>query len=379
MSFLNYLDEYKEILKNLIAFNTISSTNADEDMSNKDLLDYVESFYKKFNFHTIRYKVTDKKENLYVSSKLSDGGLLLSGHTDTVPCNKALWQTDPFVLEHIDNKLVGLGTTDMKGYLALIMLFMSKLDKDSLKKPISALFSCDEETDMKGAIDYLAKATYRPDLILIGESTENKAVIAHKGYMSLQLDIEGKSAHSSNPDLGINAIDGAMLFVNTLNKYKESLKKEVDTRFAVPYTTLNIGVIDGGFRSNIVCPHVKMLLDLRVLPSYTSDMAFDDLNNLVLNLNKESLCKFSLKKSYAHIEPFECSDKATIDLLEDVIGDKSLCVNYSTEGAFLSKLAPLAILGPGSIKYAHSIDECIYIDELEKAFIILDTLSKKIL
>lgn len=379
MNFLNYLDEYKEILKNLIAFNTISSTNDEEDMSNKDLLDYVESFYKKYGFYTKRYRVTDKKENLYVSSQFCDGGLLLSGHTDTVPCNKTLWKTDPFSLEHIDNKLVGLGTTDMKGYLALIMLFMSKISKNSLKKPISALFSCDEETDMKGAIDYLNNFTYRPDLILIGESTENKAVIAHKGYMSLQIDIEGKSAHSSNPSLGINAIDGAMLIVNTLNNYKESLMNKKDIRFAVPYTTLNIGVINGGFRSNIVCPHVKMLLDLRVLPSYDSELAFNDLNNLVVNLNKESSCTFTLKKAYAAIEPFECNNKDTISLLEDLTSDKSLCVNYSTEGAFLAKIAPCAILGPGSIKYAHSIDECIYIDELEKAFSILESLSNKIL
>ena len=378
MSFSKYFNEYQDIASSLIAINTISSTSLDDDMPNTDLLDYIENFFKTKGFFIKRFVVAKGKENLYVTNKKDDGGLLLSGHTDTVGTKASLWHKNPFSLDIRDDRIYGLGSTDMKGYLALIMLFMSKCEIKDSDRPISALFTCDEETDMKGAIDYAKNAMYRPDLILIGESTENKAVIAHKGYMAFRLCVKGRACHSSNPNLGINAIEGASLAIKTLQSFNKKLNTIKDSRFKVEAPTLNIGVIKGGSASNIVCDHVIIEFDLRPMPKYPCAMAFYDIQKLVKKLNSSSQCTFDLERLYDDVDPFVCTEKIIIDDLEKITESKSLCVNYATEASHLSKIAPTVVLGPGSIDYAHSIDESISINDLKKSYAYLCKIYKSI-
>lgn len=378
MSFSKYFNEYQDIVSSLISFNTISSTSVNDDMPNTNLIDYIDNFFKTKGFFTKRFLVAKGKENLYVTNKLSDGGLMLSGHTDTVGCKIDKWQSYPFTLDFRDGRLYGLGRTDMKGYLALIMLFLTKCEIKDSDRPLSALFTCDEETDMKGAIDYAQNAEYRPNLILIGESTDNKAVIAHKGYMAFSLDIKGKACHSSNPSLGINAIEGASLAIKALQDFKDTLNSFKDIRFQIPAPSLNLGVIKGGNGSNIVCDHVKIEFDLRPMPQYPCARAFDDLKELEHRLNNTSHCSFKLARLYDDVDPFLCADDKIIDDLEKITHSKGLCVNYATEASHLSKIAPTVVLGPGSIDYAHSIDESIAFLDLKRAYDDLVKIYKSI-
>ena len=378
MSFMQYFDEYKKYLSDLVAFNTASSDNKAKDNSNAQLIDYLEDFFKDRNFYCHKFKVDEGKYNLYITSAKTDGGLMLCGHTDTVVAKEELWESSPFTLVHKDDYLTGLGATDMKGYVALIMLFASHGFSLKADKPFSALFTCDEESSMAGAIDYKQKYSYKPDLILIGEATSNQAVIAHKGYMAFKMQVTGRGCHSSNPSLGINAIECSMAFLNEIAKLKDSLKDITDSRFEVASPTLNLGVISGGNGVNTVCPTVEIDFELRPMSIYNTQQAYESLSAITDKLNTQYGNIFKLQRLYDDIEPFDCTDKKTLDILKQATGSDLMCVNYCTEASFLGTIAPCAVLGPGTIKHAHSVNEKIAIAQLDEAYTQLLTIYKQI-
>ncbi len=154
----NNLPPFIEIYRALIATPSISATEEALDQSNESLINLLAGWFRDLGFNVEVQPVPDTRHkfNLLASTGHGAGGLLLAGHTDTVPFDDGRWTRDPFTLTEHDNKLYGLGTADMKGFFAFILDALRDVDVTTLKKPLYILATADEETSMAGA-RYLPK------------------------------------------------------------------------------------------------------------------------------------------------------------------------------------------------------------------------------
>ena len=188
----NKLPPFIEIYRALIATPSISATEEALDQSNADLITLLADWFKDLGFNVEVQPVpgTRNKFNMLASCGQGAGGLLLAGHTDTVPFDDGRWTRDPFTLTEHDGKLYGLGTADMKGFFAFILDALRDVDVTKLAKPL-----------------YILATALRPDCAIIGEPTSLQPVRAHKGHISNAIRIQGQSGHSSDPARGVNAIE----------------------------------------------------------------------------------------------------------------------------------------------------------------------------
>lgn len=194
--------EFIERYRQLIALPTISSLDANEDLSNKKLIELLANWLSDLGFETeiLPVEGARQKYNLLATYGEGEGGLLLAGHTDTVPFDEGRWTFDPFTLTEQAGKFYGLGTADMKGFFAFVVDVISRLDLSQTRKPIRILATADEETTMLGARTFAQHSQIRPDCAIIGEPTSLVPIRAHKGHMGEAIRITGKSGHSSDPD-----------------------------------------------------------------------------------------------------------------------------------------------------------------------------------
>ena len=267
----------KEILKELVRINTI------KDKDNKEIINYIENYLKDLGF------TTEYKSKCLVMSNRKDCNIGFLGHTDTVDYSSD-WNTNPFELTEIDNKLYGLGSCDMKGGIATILSVIPKIKfKD---KGIKMIFTYDEELEFSGIKELLDKKIVFPDTMIIGEPTNNEIINSSKGLLDLKVIFKGLTAHASTPEEGINAIDKCITFINELNNYYTDLKKEIINNNSL---TMNIGKINGGRYSNIVADTCEVSIDFRTVSK---------------NQNKEiikkikSLIKDDTLEVISNIDPF---------------------------------------------------------------------------
>ncbi len=199
----NNLPPFIEIYRALIATPSISATEEALDQSNESLINLLAGWFRDLGFNVEIQPVPDTRHkfNLLASTGHGAGGLLLAGHTDTVPFDDGRWTRDPFTLTEHDNKLYGLGTADMKGFFAFILDALRDVDVTTLKKPLYILATADEETSMAGA-RYLPKPPAAPGLRHHRRAHLLQPIRAHKGHMSNAIRIQGQSGHSSDPARG---------------------------------------------------------------------------------------------------------------------------------------------------------------------------------
>ncbi|UKH32958.1 acetylornithine deacetylase [Actinobacillus pleuropneumoniae] len=353
--------KFIERYRNLIALPTISSLEAAEDQSNKQLIELLATWLADFGFKTeiIRVEGSRDKYNLLATYGEGEGGLLLAGHTDTVPFDEGKWTFNPFTLTEQDGKFYGLGTADMKGFFAFIVDVVSQIDLNKLTKPLRILATADEETTMLGARTFAQHTHIRPDCAIIGEPTSLKPIRAHKGHVGEAVRITGKSGHSSNPDRGINAIElmhqATGYLMNMRNQLREKYHNDL---FKVPYPTMNFGNIHGGDAINRICACCELQFDMRPLPN----LPVEDLYAMVNENLKPMLEQYSDLIEIRHLHDgilgYECEHSAqVVQVVEKLLGEKCDAVNYCTEAPFIQQLCPTLVLGPGSIEQAHQPDE----------------------
>ncbi|WP_419852222.1 acetylornithine deacetylase [Actinobacillus pleuropneumoniae] len=353
--------KFIERYRNLIALPTISSLEAAEDQSNKQLIELLATWLADFGFKTeiIRVEGSRDKYNLLATYGEGEGGLLLAGHTDTVPFDEGKWTFNPFTLTEQDGKFYGLGTADMKGFFAFIVDVVSQIDLNKLTKPLRILATADEETTMLGARTFAQHTHIRPDCAIIGEPTSLKPIRAHKGHVGEAVRITGKSGHSSNPDRGINAIElmhqATGYLMNMRNQLREKYHNDL---FKVPYPTMNFGNIHGGDAINRICACCELQFDMRPLPN----LPVEDLYAMVNENLKPMLEQYSdlieIRHLHDGIPGYGCEHSAqVVQVVEKLLGEKCDAVNYCTEAPFIQQLCPTLVLGPGSIEQAHQPDE----------------------
>ncbi|MFP1770045.1 acetylornithine deacetylase [Lonsdalea quercina] len=358
------LPPFIELYRALIATPSISATDSDLDQSNENLINLLAGWFTDLGFHVEVQPVpgTRHKFNMLARRGEGSGGLLLAGHTDTVPFDDGRWTRDPFTLTEHDNRLYGLGTADMKGFFAFILNTLRDIDPATLTKPLYILATADEETTMAGAKYFSESTRIRPDCAIIGEPTSLQPVRAHKGHMSKAIRVQGQSGHSSDPARGVNAIELMHESITHLMKLRNTLQERYhNPAFHIPYPTMNFGHIHGGDAANRICGCCELHMDIRPLPG----MALNDINGLVTEalepVSSRWPGRLTINELHPPIPGYECqADSPLAQVVEKLLGQPTEVVNYCTEAPFIQQLCPTLVLGPGSINQAHQPDE--YID-----------------
>lgn len=359
------LPQIKNSFSQLIAAPSISALEADQDMSNKAVIELLHTWFSDLGMQCQSVPVanTRNKHNLVASFGQGKGGLLLAGHTDTVPFDEGRWSQDPFLLTEKDNRWYGLGTCDMKGFFALVLAALQELPMDKFKRPLHILASADEETTMNGAKAFAAAKSIAPDYAIIGEPTSLKPVYMHKGHFTQGIRVTGRSGHSSDPAKGLNAIEIMHKVTGQLLKLKQHLADNYrEEAFSVPYPTMNFGHIHGGDAANRICGCCDLHIDLRPIPS----LPLADLELMVANYLAPICSEYpgavQVAPLYPGSEPFaDNKDGSWTKLVAELSDSQPEVVNYATEAPYISQLGcQTLVLGPGSIEQAHQPDE--YLD-----------------
>lgn len=379
-----------EMIEKLVAFDTVSRN------SNLELIDFVADYLSEYDvpFQKI-YNDDETKANLYATvGPEIEGGIILSGHTDVVPVDGQPWDTDPFQVVEKDGKLYGRGTSDMKSFSAIALSLVPDMIEKGLKKPIHFALSYDEEIGCLGSprmIEEVAANYPKPRAVIVGEPTMMDIVTAHKGIVGLKTKIIGREAHSSLVEDGVSAVmTGAKLVSFIANMMAENkAKADPNSRYAPSpgYTTLHVGMMNGGTAMNIISRECEFVWDIRYV-------AEDDPQVFIKRF--EDYCENELLPAMKAVAP-EASITTEIVSSTPALGPEengeaeALCkaltgknstyfVSYAAEaGQFQEAGFSTVICGPGSIGIAHQPNEYIELSQVKasETFIrkLIDDLS----
>jgi acetylornithine deacetylase len=370
-----------EQLNKVVSLPSVSSANASIDMSNKPVIDHLAEQFESLGFKCELIPIPGSettKFNLIATLGSGPGGLVLAGHTDTVPLDEELWSLDPFKVTQRDGKLFGLGVTDMKGFFPIIMEAVKPLLDKSFKEPLIVLATADEETSMQGARSIAEMGRPKARAAIIGEPTGLQPVKAHKGIMMDSVRLLGQSGHSSDPSLGNNALDAMHAVISDLMIYREELKQRYSSDlFSIPHPTLNLGVIHGGDNPNRICGHCELEFDIRLMPGMHIETVRGEIRNRIATLMDPLGIQFELAALFTGVPAFFADENsALLKTAEKLTGHAGISVGFGTEGPFLQELGmDTIIMGPGNIDQAHQPDEYMSIDMIEPC---IDVLQKMI-
>lgn len=376
---MSFIERYEKI----IAIPTISAFEASLDQTNRPLIDLLANYFSEVGFNISIHNVPEArgKYNLLAKMGSGEGGLLLAGHSDTVPFDENKWLQDPFMLKQHDGKLFGLGTCDMKGFFAFILEALQSIPLQKLNKPLYILATADEETSMAGARFFSQQQLISPDMAIIGEPTELKPIAKHKGHMAHTINVDGKAGHSSDPGKGINAIEIMHQAIGQLIDLKNRLSANYqDPSFSVPQATMNLGHIHGGDGENRICGHCKLNFDLRAVPLLSDEEAISQIDEALAPVKASFPDRISRELMYPTSPSFACKNEhGIIELAEQLTGFDVTNANYATEAPFINKLGcDTLVLGPGSIEQAHQPNEFISLDYVDPTVKLIQNMIKRI-
>lgn len=372
----------REMLTRLIALPSISSATPDWDQSNEAVVQTLAEWLEPLGFKVELMEVPGMpgKFNMIATLGSGPGGLVLSGHTDTVPFDDKRWQSDPFTLTERDDRWYGLGTCDMKGFFPLAIEAARAFAGRELKQPLIILATADEESSMNGARALAEAGRPQARYAVIGEPTSLRPVRMHKGIMMERLVFEGQSGHSSDPSLGRNALEGMHEALGELLGLRSAWQEKYrNPNFRVEVPTLNLGCIHGGDNPNRICARCELHFDLRPLPGM--DMA--SLRQAILGklqpLAERRELSMVFEPLFDGVPPFETpADAQLVRACEKLTGHTAHAVAFATEAPWLQQLGlETLVMGPGSIDQAHQPDEFLELSQLEPTVTILKGLIKQ--
>jgi acetylornithine deacetylase len=372
----------RTMMEQLIATPSVSSTQEQLNQSNHDVVNLLATWLEDSGFQVEISPVPGKKgkSNLIASLGKGSEGLVLSGHTDTVPCDSHLWSRDPFTLTEIDQRLYGLGSCDMKSFFALAIEAARDLPAKNLSQPLTILATADEESSMSGARALTAAQLSQSRYAMIGEPTSLKPVALHKGIMMLGIRLLGKSGHSSDPALGINALEHTAPVIDAILDFRSDLQRRYHhSDFHVRFPTLNLGCIHGGDNPNRICGHVLLEIDLRILPGMDNIAVKNELTDRLQEVVKDIGIEADISLLHPPVSSFEANQASTLlATAEKLTGAEPGAVAFATEAPFLQQLdLDTIVMGPGSIDQAHQPDEYIELKHLQPTIDIIRSMISK--
>jgi acetylornithine deacetylase len=360
------------MMRDLVGSPSISSVSPDWDSSNAGVIDHLAEWCEALGFRVERLPIPGHpgKFNLVATAGSGPDGLVLSGHTDTVPCDENRWSSDPFQLDERNERWYGLGTCDMKGFFAVVLDAIRDLDLTKLRHPLILIATADEESSMSGA--KALRETHRRlgRHAVIGEPTGLKPIRLHKGIGMEAIRLTGRSGHSSNPHLGHNALDGMHKAIGELLKLRADLQKQHrNPLFEVDVPTLNLGRIHGGDNPNRICAHCELHFDIRPLPGMDLDDLRAEIDRRIGNLFEDEGIVYERVSLFDGVPAMDTpADAPIVVATEELTGHSAGAVAFATEGPFLTDMGlDTVIMGPGSIDQAHQPDEFLALDQVEPA------------
>ena len=374
--------DLRTMIAQLIAQPTISSSGDPRlDTSNRAVIDLMAEWAEAAGFAVRVCGVPDHpgKYNLIATLGDGPGGLVLGGHADTVPWDANRWTFDPFEATERDGRLYGLGSCDMKSYLALALEAGRAFAGRRLAQPLQLVVTADEETTMAGA-RALAGEGLQAEAAVIGEPTTLKPVRMHKGIFMERARLVGCSGHSSDPGYGNSALEGMYEVMGALLELRKWLQAEYrNPAFRIPVPTLNLGQIHGGDNPNRICGECELSYDLRLLPGMDIERERERVHERVREAVAGSGLELSFETLFHGTPPAETdADAPIIRAAEELTGEPAQAVAFGTEAAFYQRAGmDVLILGPGSISQAHQPDEFIALDYLQPTVDLLGQLIER--
>jgi len=336
--------EIEKILENLIKFNTVA------DKENTKITTWVSDFLEKVGFDISLIENENGKANLFATIGKKPI-LTFLGHTDTVSAGEN-WTKDPFAMKIDRDKIYGLGSSDMKGGIAVLLSALMEIDFKNCKNGFNILLTYDEEINFSGIKKFIENKKLETKYIIVGEPTNLKPIVASKGIVSFKMNFSGKEYHGSEPEKGINAINLACDFIKETREYFARIKNDKTNIFEPGYASLNVGKIKGGDAVNKVPAECVLEIECRTVTKKQNG----EIIKKVLEISKKYNAKTKVLFS---AYPSLCDDRNFISTVEKITKNKSGGVNYITDGSFLGRLASkMIILGPGPFN-SHKPDEWV--------------------
>ncbi|WP_165681599.1 acetylornithine deacetylase [Metapseudomonas otitidis] len=363
-----------DLLERLVAFPTVSRD------SNLALIGFIRDYLAGQGVTSELFlNAEGTKANLFATLGPTDrGGVVLSGHTDVVPVDGQAWTRDPFRLSESEGRLYGRGTADMKGFIASVLAAVPAFLAQPLRLPVHLAFSYDEEVGCLGVrsmLDVLAQRPNRPRLCLIGEPTELRPVLGHKGKLAMRCQVHGAACHSAYAPQGVNAIEYAARLIGHLGEIGEELARPEhhDPRFDPPYSTVQTGLIEGGRALNIVPAECRFDFEVRALPGFDAQQVATRLDRYAQTelvprmqaVQPGTGIRFEPLGSYPGLATDAASEAA--ELVALISGSRDFgTVAFGTEGGLFHEAGiPTVVCGPGSMDQGHKPDEFVTLAQLE--------------
>ncbi|CAN5533296.1 acetylornithine deacetylase [soil metagenome] len=349
-----------EILRTLVAFDTTSHR------SNLDLIRWVAAY---LDGHGIKARLIHSddgtKANLLATiGPDAAGGIVLSGHTDVVPVADQGWDSHPFTLAERDGRFHGRGSADMKGFIAACLAAVPCWCHLNLRRPIHLAFSYDEEIGCFGIprlIADLRRHVQSPALAIIGEPTEMRIGLAHRGFHGHRTTFRGRPAHSGDPGLGTSAIEPAAMLVAELAAFGRALSIRGNR------TTVNIGRIGGGTAINIVPECCEVLWEFRAQDEASAAAVDAEVDRLLAAVPPEVIVETA---HIARVPSLAARHDNVAVVIARALGARwpPSEIPFGTEAGFFEQAGiPSLVCGPGAIAQAHQPNEWIAASELGAA------------
>ena len=378
----------EQILARLIGFDTTSTT------SNLELIDFIRNYLDDYSIKSQLVHNEDKTcANLYATIGPNDiGGVMLSGHTDVVPTSGQNWNSDPYQMKTDDRLLYGRGSCDMKGFIACTLAGVPHMATQGLQTPVHLAFSYDEEigcVGVKKLIDAMQGFEVKPHIGLIGEPTDMKMVIGHKGKAAFRVSFSGASCHSAYITNGVNAVEFAAELISFIRKMNQTVQQRnmIDEGYSVPHSTFHVGNINGGTALNIVPKQCDFEFEIRNLPQDELDALVHEIRHYATDVLlpemrsrfEESDIQFTPISNYPGLNTD--AESNAIDYTRSInpineIGDN---VSFGTEaGLFDQQLGINSVVcGPGSIDQAHKPDEYVSRQQMQYCDQMIENLVQR--
>jgi acetylornithine deacetylase len=384
---MSKLSRARSILADLIAFPTVSSD------SNLEMMAYLADRLTSLGARTELFTdPSGHKANLFATiGPERSGGIVLSGHSDVVPAVAEDWASDPFGMDERDGRLYGRGACDMKGFIAAALATAPDYAARDLARPVHFAFTYDEEVGCLGAralVKELARREHRPALAIIGEPTLMHLVEGHKGCCEYTTRFTGAAGHGSDPDRGVNAVEYAARYVARLLALRDELRARApaDSPFDPPWSTINVGRVEGGVAHNVIAAHALVEWETRPVrpedgPYVTETMrryAEERLLPEMRAVSPDAAIETEVVGEVEGLVPMEENEARR--LVAELTGANGAeVVAFGTEAGLFQSLGMSAVVcGPGSIEQAHKPDEFVSLDQLSACLGMLDRLGDRL-
>ncbi len=367
----------QEMLSKLVSFPVLGG------MSNRPIITFIQDYLTSLGVEShLVEKGTEDKAALHCRiGPESDGGVILSGHTDVVPVAGQDWHSDPWTLTERDGKLYARGSADMKGFIACCLASVPMFLQSNLSRPIYFAFSYDEEIGCLSG-DIIAEAirdyyTERPAYAVIGEPSMMQPIVGQKGIVIYKTTVNGSAGHSSRIRQEVSAIHEAAKMIRWLDEKMNDLvaRGDVDERFHPPHTSIHVGTLsESGIAPNVIAEECTFEWDIRVIPKNNSQDIYQEFLAYADKLEKEGKKRFPdfkivTEEVHRDVPPLDTPESLpVVPWIKKLSGvDTVDTVAYAAEaGQFSLAGFETVICGPGDIAQAHRANEFISIDQLEK-------------